>query len=143
MIGGLGPDEVHLGDGDDIFQDDIQTDAAGTDTVFGGAGNDTYVGGGGSDIFDGGAGDDIIHAGTGSETFVFASGEGSDLVTGFDVEADVLDLSGVATISDFTDLNGLHMSQHGDDVRIRDGHGLTITLQDIDLGDLGADNFLF
>lgn len=142
VIGRGGIDQVDLGDGDDIFEDDPQNNNNGKDTVLGGAGNDTFLGAGGADIFNGGTGNDIAHAGLGNETFIFASGDGTDLIIGFGTEGDVIDLSAVVDITDFADLSAGHIVQVGDDVRI-DGAGLVITLQDTNLADLSAENFLF
>lgn len=57
--------------------------------------------------------------------------------------AGMIILGGVTAITDFADLRDNHMAQVGADVVIDDGAGLTITLQDVDLGDLGARDFIF
>ncbi|MES2742039.1 MAG: calcium-binding protein [Pseudomonadota bacterium] len=54
--------------------------AGGADTLIGGAGGDTLFGGDGDDWLDGGAGDDFMDGGTGSNTYIFARGDGSDVL---------------------------------------------------------------
>lgn len=144
VIGGQGRDVVDLGFGNDVFQDDAQNNFFGSDTVLGGAGNDTFFGAGGADVFTGGTGNDTAHAGIGAETFVFASGDGNDTIIGFDVTADVLDLSAVAAFGDFGDfLENGHIAQSGNDLVITDNAGLTIRLEGLELADLTEDNVLF
>ncbi|CAN5907001.1 hypothetical protein BH11PSE3_BH11PSE3_21750 [soil metagenome] len=52
----------------------------GANSLFGLAGNDTVSGGAGNDVLDGGRGDDTLNGGTGTDTFVFARGDGNDVV---------------------------------------------------------------
>ena len=65
----------------------------------GGAGNDGLSGAAGNDTLIGGAGIDSMNGGLGADTFVFASGFGNDVITGFDANAiggqDLLDISGL------------------------------------------------
>ena len=65
--------------------------------------------------------------------------------TYFDVDEDgeQIDLQGVTAIKDFDDLRDNYMSQVDTDVLIDDGAGLTISLLNVDLGDLGARDFIF
>ncbi len=61
-----------------------------------------------NNIFGGGEGtegNDFFYGTDESETFIFKAGHGYDMITGFDVEGDRLDLSG--TEYDFTDLQSL------------------------------------
>ena len=92
--GGFGDDQLNAGEGDD--------------SVFGGVGNDTVIGGNGADSMDGGAGDDLlldgltaegqlnedassdtlrggagddtVMGGGGNDVYVYASGDGQDLI---------------------------------------------------------------
>lgn len=72
----------------------------GHDRLTGSAGNDTLEGGDGRDTITGGAGDDLIYLGEGrgrdgdADTVVFRAGHGRDVVYGFEVGRDVLDLGG-------------------------------------------------
>lgn len=47
----------------------------------GGAGNDTLSAGAGDDTLTGGVGDDVLNGGAGSDTYIYAKGDGSDLIT--------------------------------------------------------------
>lgn len=67
---------------------------AGNDTLIGGTGDDRLSGGLGRDRLSGGAGDDWLHGGagndhltggTGADSFVFAAGNGTDLIADFSV----------------------------------------------------------
>ena len=76
---------------------DVLSGAGGADTLIGNAGVDSLNGGAGDDTLIGGAGNDVMNGGTGADTFVFATGFGNDVITGFDANAiggqDLLDLS--------------------------------------------------
>ena len=61
------------------------------DILNGNAGDDDLEGGDGNDTLDGGAGDDTLTGGAGADTFVFQPGFGSDVITDFDADADVLE----------------------------------------------------
>jgi len=108
-------------------------------------GNDILSGGAGGDVLDGGRGNDRLTGGAGADIFVFAGRIGRDTVTDFNAHGaahDVIDLSGVSNIPDFDDLIANHATQHGHDVVIDSGTG-TITLKNVDLDHLTADQFLF
>ncbi|WP_316013317.1 hypothetical protein [Roseobacter sp. HKCCA0434] len=87
LEGGYGCDTLEGGDGADLvdggYDDDVLSGGAGADTLQGDYGNDTLIGGSGADILDGGYGTD---------TFVFASGDGRDTITGFEAGDDLIDL---------------------------------------------------
>ena len=66
---------------------------SGKDSLFGGSGDDKLLGGSGNDSLSGGAGDDSIYGGTGNDTlwgntgadtFIYSSGDGSDIILGFE-----------------------------------------------------------
>ena len=117
VLGGEGNDLV-LGDGGDDSVDggagdDIVLGGAGNDTLAGGEGNDTLVGGSGDDSVDGGAGNDIIDGGGGNDsltggadadTFVFGTSHGNDTITDFTDGEDMIDLSALTGITQFSDL---------------------------------------
>lgn len=118
---------------------------AGDDTLLGGKGADRLLGGGGNDRLDGGRGKDVYNGGNGSDTFVFSSGSGKDKIKDFDASsgAEDVDLSGMTSITSFSDLKNNHMSQFGGDVVINGGGGDKLTLVGIDIADLNANDFLF
>ncbi|CAO3435296.1 calcium-binding protein [Azospirillum doebereinerae] len=70
------------------------------DTLIGGAGNDNLEGGFDNDTLSGGLGDDLLTGGEGAYLFVFAAGDGQDIITDFD--ALLGDRIGVATDQTYT-----------------------------------------
>ena len=62
---------------------DTLNGGAGDDMLWGGAGNDTLDGGADDDTINGGAGDDELSGGDGNDTFVFAPGDGNDIIEDF------------------------------------------------------------
>ncbi|QCB53349.1 tandem-95 repeat protein [Sphingopyxis sp. PAMC25046] len=82
---------------------------AGNDIILGQEGNDTINAGGGDDLIQGGTGRDVMTGGTGSDTYVFNAGDsrptlggsgnggtitGHDVITDFNLAADILNLPG-------------------------------------------------
>ncbi len=147
--GGAGNDVFFAGQGDDTVRGDDGDDrifaGAGNDEVGGGTGNDEIVGGVGFDTLTGGLGDDTLTGSFNADTFVFAGAFGADVITDFAATNDFerIDLSGVASITDFADLTANHLSQMGSDVVIDAGGGNTITLEGVTLADLDAVDFVF
>lgn len=157
--GGTGADSILGGEGDDIIyagagedNDHLSGDAGadtiyaggGSDTVLGGegddllfngAGNDTVIGGTGDDTIWGGAGTDMLTGNAGDDVFAFASGNGNDIITDFDVlstttgEGDVLDLSAFGFANTAAVLAAT--SDVGGDATIAIAPGQTITLDGV------------
>ncbi|WP_326914036.1 beta strand repeat-containing protein [Sphingopyxis chilensis] len=82
---------------------------AGNDIILGQEGNDTINAGGGDDLIQGGTGRDVMTGGTGGDTYVFNAGDsrptlggsgnggtitGHDVITDFNLAADILNLPG-------------------------------------------------
>ncbi len=158
-IGSAGVDIVFGGDGDDL----MTRFGSGNDSLFGQGGNDTIVGGGDDDILDGGAGDDSLRgsgdndtliggigddtlngapgSGDGIDTFVFNSGDGSDVIENFDLSQDIVDL----TASMATELADLMMSSDGTNTTVSGygGTGDQFVLAGITGIDLTDINFVF
>ena len=130
LRGGLGDDWIYGKKGDDEIDGGL-----GDDRLFGGKGNDTLVGG---------AGNDDLTGGKGRDTFVHEPGGGHDTITDFSDRDDVLDLSAFTELGQFSDLTAM-LRQDGDHVVIdlSEHDGGTITLQNADLDDLDADDFIF
>jgi len=137
LVGGFGNDELFGNGKDDRLQGDD-----GKDALFGGFGNDELIGNGKADILAGENGNDTLTGGFGNDDFVFADNFGGDIVTDFGQGADEIDLSAVSGINGFTDLSNNHLSQSGSDAVITDGAD-TITLENVNINDLGADDFGF
>ncbi|NEQ53876.1 MAG: multifunctional hydrolase/phosphatase/nucleotidase, partial [Leptolyngbya sp. SIO3F4] len=122
LAGGEGDQIISGGDGDDVLRGDLnnrspQGSEGGDDAIFGGAGNDRIGGKGGNDLLFGDEGDDQIwgddgddllsgglgndtltgdnfSGGQGSDTFAFAVGHGTDIITDFEVGIDTIGLLG-------------------------------------------------
>lgn len=107
VLGGGGEDVVLAGSGNDVVfgeggadriygeaGDDGLFGGSGADTLLGGSGNDTLLGQGGPDSLIGGAGNDVMGGGAGADAFEFEDGFGNDLIIGFQIGSDVLQIAG-------------------------------------------------
>lgn len=148
LSGNKGADSLYGENGNDILNGGDGSDALyggnGDDKLSGGNGADTLNGGKAADTLTGGKGADTLTGGNGSDVFVFGNGFGRDEITDFNAtnNNEDIDLSAVTAIVDFNDLSNHHMVQSGSDVVIT-AWSSTITLTNVDLGDLGAGDFIF
>ncbi|MEH1845045.1 MAG: choice-of-anchor D domain-containing protein [Nostoc sp.] len=98
LSGGDPDDRLYGQDGNDRLYGNNGNDQLwgnnGNDTLFGGLGNDQLYGGEGNDWLYGGKGNDVLTGNYGVDTFVLASGEGTDSITDFEMGKDKLALSG-------------------------------------------------
>lgn len=149
LYGGRGQDRMYGNDGRDRLYGgssaDVMIGGNDRDYLNGGIGNDRLYGGNGFDQLYGNAGNDLMVGGSGSDDFIFKSGQGDNIIRDFDAldNGEDIILRGVTAITSYSDLAANHMEQSGANVVIDDGQGLTITLVNVDLGDLGARDFLF
>jgi Ca2+-binding RTX toxin-like protein len=101
----------------------------------------------GKNVLDGGAGNDKLTGGNQSDTFAFSTGDDKDTVTDFSAtggDHDVIDLSGLKSITDFSDLTAHHLSQAANGDAIINGlGGDTLTLKHVDIGNLDSGDFHF
>lgn len=119
---------------------------AGADTLLGKGGKDTIDGGDGRDTIEGGGGGDVLTGGSDADRFVFRDGFGNDTITDFQTRGkqEKIDLDDVSTIKNFRDLKNNHLDENGDgDVVISDNRGNSITLDDVAIADLSANDFIF
>ncbi|MGD9865986.1 MAG: calcium-binding protein, partial [Pseudodonghicola sp.] len=132
--GQVGNDTLRGGDGDDTLRgggggDTLDGDA-GDDTLEGGAGDDTIDGGTGNDIIEGGVGDDDLSGEGGSDHYIFAPGDGNDVITEFSAaspsEINTIEINGVAA----TDLEFLIEGSSAYDLRIRYGKTDSVLIKD-------------
>ena len=103
---------------------------------------DDFAGGDGDDTIEGTSADNRLTGGAGADTFVFGSDHGRDTITDFTIGEDKIDLSAFTSITSSRDI---YCWQSGDDVVIYLGYdgGGRITLQNVSLSDLSADDFTF
>ncbi|MCP5082968.1 MAG: hypothetical protein GY948_14870 [Alphaproteobacteria bacterium] len=107
-----------------------------------GSGNDTAIGSAGDDVIIGGFGNDALTGNLGADTFVFADGDGQDVITDFNLADDVARLDEIAGFEDFADVQGA-LSQVGADTLLDFGDGQTILFEDTLAGAFSSDNFDF
>ena len=150
MSGGQGDDELKGGGGaDKLFGNrgiDLVLGGGGNDMLRGAAGDDVLKGARGEDHLAGGTGDDILAGGRGSDIFVFNTGGGVDTITDFEAtgsDHDTVDFSALSSIRNWSDLSRHHIEAAGADVVIDGCNGDKIILLNVDLADLGADDFIF
>ncbi len=109
--------------------------------VYGGGGNDTLIGNDGNDFLDGEEQNDILTGGAGADTFAFYErGFGKDVVTDF-VSGDFIEFS-TSAFSSFAAVQA-HAAQVGADTVITLDNDNTVTLQNVDVGNLKAADFSF
>jgi Ca2+-binding RTX toxin-like protein len=150
-----GRDFIVAKKGDDTVDgrgaDDYLMGNKGNDTLYGGEGNDTLYGGTENDIIYGGngndkvfgdAGNDEMWGGDGADTFGFNKKDfGTDIIHDFTIGTDKLQFS-KKVITDFATFSS-HATQAGANVVIDTGTGFVITIENVNLGNLTADHFIF
>lgn len=98
LFGKRGNDELWGGDDDDLLVggqgDDNLFGNRGDDDLRGGVGDDELDGGFGADILNGGLGDDLLTGGEDADIFRFDLFSGSDTITDYDADEDVLLFAG-------------------------------------------------
>lgn len=86
---GTGTDIGHGGDGNDTILcgsgDDSALGGLGNDSILGDLNNDTINGNEGDDTLSGGWGTDVVTGGSGTDRFVWNIGDGTDIITDFDI----------------------------------------------------------
>ncbi|MGK7861966.1 calcium-binding protein [Falsiroseomonas sp. E2-1-a4] len=133
--GRAGEDTLRGGDGDDMIFGGL-----GADVLLGGAGNDQLFGENGADLLVGGAGNDTMDGGAGTDTFDFDDGFGHDLILGFQIGPDTLQIASNINgtgITDPSDLLPLVSADGTGNAVITLGTD-TITLDGITVADLTA-----
>jgi uncharacterized repeat protein (TIGR01451 family) len=98
--GSQGDDVLRGGGGDDLVVGGLGNDFIGgnngNDTLFGRRGNDRINGGNGDDVIVGGLGRDRLTGGPGRDRFVYQTArDGQDIITDFEVGADLIDLNSI------------------------------------------------
>ncbi|WP_426124214.1 family 16 glycosylhydrolase [Pararhizobium sp. PWRC1-1] len=106
--------------------------------AFGNSADNIIRGASGQQTLDGGAGNDVLTGGVGADTFIFAKGNGSDLVTDFGAD-DTVRLNGYALTS-FDQLLDV-ATQEGANLRFNFADGESLVFADTDIADLSASQF--
>lgn len=145
LRGGNGNDQLLGAGGNDTLSGEAEADVlwggSGADLLEGGAGNDrlngdagvdTLRGGAGDDTLTGGAGNDRLIGGAGADVLVFAPGDGTDRVVGFDPVADGLRLDATLwgdSTTDVAEVIALFAARTGTDTVFSFAGGERIILQ--------------
>lgn len=147
LNGNSGIDSIEGGAGNDTLRGQGGSDSlfggAGADNLLGMQGADELFGGAGNDTLTGGVGDDTLTGGDDVDTFVFANGQGDNLIADFDavLEAISLIVAGVG-VSAFADLTIVDTAS-GARITFEDTPTTAITLTNVGAADLDAGNFFF
>lgn len=120
----------------------------GDDIIRGDSADNIFFGTSGNDRLEGRGGDDFLVGGAGADTFVFYHNDfgEQDVIDLFEPGVDLIDLDDTE-IANWNDLNasgdGDYWEQVGADVVIYSSDNDTITIQNIQLTDLGQADFIF
>lgn len=144
---GGGHDSIQAGGGDDrIFAysgDDTINGGPGDDLIYAGPDSDIITGGSGRDTLWGGSGDDRLTGGDEQDIFSFVAGSGTDIITDFDLNEDILRLVDTAIVfQSLADIENAATS-NATGTLIDLGGGSTVLLEGIDLSDIPNLTLLF
>ena len=132
LFGGTGSDVLKGGSDADFLSGGGAADTllgnSGKDVLFGDAGDDTLNGGQSADQIYGGRGDDTMIGGSGADTFVIVTGDDDDVITDFELDKDILDLTG-------TDFTGVTQSETSAGYLIEFADGSSILLEGLSSSD--------
>ena len=150
LDGGAGNDDLSGSHGDDTLSggdgNDMLRGGRGDDVMNGGAGDDDLRGGRGDDRLAGGEGNDIMRGNRGDDVFVFVLGDDMDTIIGFEEGSgidDVIEISGFGTAFDtYAELMAI-ATQVGNHTVFDFGGGDTLTVNNVDISDFDADDFVF
>ncbi|MBO9465261.1 hypothetical protein J7443_08490 [Tropicibacter sp. R15_0] len=137
LDGGQGHDLIGGGSGNDTINGN-----QGNDTLWGGHGHDVINGGLGNDTLNGWAHNDVLTGGSGADVFEFYGNFGYDQILDFTTGEDKIDLSNVAGLNSFSDVQSV-VHDYGNGAYISDGQGNSFVLMGVDPSDLSADDFIF
>ena len=102
------------------------------DTIDGGAGKDTLIGGKGNDSLNGGKGNDSLAGGVGEDYFIYAEGDGKDIITDYE-EGDVIQVTRGEINKISTDSKGNVVFKIGSgSITLKNAKGKIITYIDAD-----------
>ena len=126
---------------------DVLSGGQGINVLNGGGGDDQLFANGGNDQTSGGAGNDTITLGLGDDRHDYRNGEDVDTITDFNAGAgseDAIILTFHSAATSFAQMQMAGMfSQQGANTQIDLGGGDMIILNNINVGDLHQDDFVF
>jgi Ca2+-binding RTX toxin-like protein len=125
-----------------LFDDDSRSYI---ENAIGGSGGDALTGNATANLLDGAAGSDTMTGGGGDDVFVYQFGGGADIVTDFVAGAatdDAIDLVDFPTVTSFSEAMA-YASQVGNNTVFNFGAGSVLTLLNVLLAALSADDFTF
>ncbi len=141
LIGGGGNDKINGGSGHDIISGSKGNDKLngnkGDDEINGNKGADKINGGKGDDLLNGGKGADQLTGGAGADTFVFAAGDGDNVITDFEDGTDFIQIN-ASTASQ----GNLIVADHTDGALVTFAD-VSILVRDVDYTDITLDDILF
>ena len=120
---------------------DVINALGGNDYIEGLSGDDLLRGGTGDDTLDGGTGDDLLTGGDGKDIFRLAIGEGTDTITDFSSEDDLLSLSGL-TFEQLTLVQGSGDQSANAFVQVSGSSEVLAVLAGIQASTLSSSNFV-
>ena len=132
--GGAGHDQLYGGNSRDTLNG-----GSDSDFLYGENGSDTLNGGSGNDILNGGQHRDFLTGGEGFDIFVFGPDSGSDIITDFDVTADLIDLTAFEGSITY---ENLQFTQLTSGLRVIIGSSVVL-LENVVLDTLSEDIFIF
>jgi Ca2+-binding RTX toxin-like protein len=146
LLGRDGGDAIGINGSNNTLHGGIGGDVVGvtgsSNVLFGDEGDDRIFANGSGNTLIGGTGNDVLSGDVGADRFMFASGDGSDVISNFTAaQDDKIVLSGYAGVSSFGSLQPF-LAQTGSDVTITLGLD-HITLQNVLLSQLTATQFTF
>ncbi|MBX2856822.1 MAG: cadherin-like domain-containing protein [Rhodobacteraceae bacterium] len=136
LRGGADDDILYGGDGNDRVVGD-----RGDDRLSGGAGDDVLIGHLGDDFLIGGAGFDRLIGGEGADVYAFEVGGDRDVLVGFELGVDKIDVSAYEGLTAEEVLSQAKSAQAGG-VRLEFGDGDSAIIRDVELADLSAGDFI-
>ncbi len=129
------------GDGN-VFAEVLETDTlSGIENAIGSNDADVLIGNAGANRLEGLSGDDDLTGGLNADVFVFGpvDAPSNDTVSDFSNGEDLFDVSAFG----FTDFGDIGVAQQGNDTLVTFAAQNTVTLANVDAGDIDAGDFLF
>ncbi|MBR3498999.1 MAG: hypothetical protein IKO05_08415 [Selenomonadaceae bacterium] len=145
LSGGSGDDSLYGGaDNDSLLGEagkDYLRGGKGNDYLDGGKGNDSLLGEAGDDILGGGKGNDTLTGGAGADTFLYAFGDGKDVIVDFSAEDTIKLIDGSwSDVTASVNKKDVTLKIGSGSIKIKNAKDTTITIVDGDgrVGDLDS-----